>query len=82
MAWDVRPPEWVLEEMYKTGRRWMSARAHERAHGPSGIDATAGDNPPTYEEPAEEDRAAHEAHQLQSRFQQLFQEFVDSVERL
>ena len=78
---EVRPPEWVLEELYKTARRWMSARARERRHGPSFGEATAGDNPPAFQDPDYTDRAAHEAVDLRRRFEDLVSEFMDRVER-
>ncbi|GEM_PF-584722 len=78
---DVRTPEWVLEELYKTGRRWMSMRARARRHAPSFGEATAGDNPPAYEDPSRSDAAARDARGLRRRFEDLVDEFIDRVER-
>src|SRR5690606_41561857 len=77
----VRPPEWVLEEMYKTGRRWMAARARQRRAGNAFGEATAGDNPPAYMKPRESERAAADADGLRRRFEELADEFIDRVER-
>lgn len=81
MAQEIRPPEWVLEELYKTARSWMAARARERAHGaPS--EWGRGDGRLAREEPALEDRLMQEEHRLRSRFQELVDEFVHQVEEL
>jgi len=77
----VRPPEWVLEEMYKTGRRWMAARARQRRAGNSFGEATAGDNPPAYTDARGSERAAADADRLRRRFEELAEEFIERVER-
>ncbi|HEX7119565.1 MAG TPA: hypothetical protein VF212_12295 [Longimicrobiales bacterium] len=79
MAQEIRPPERVLEQLYETGREWMAARAQQRAHGPPS-DWGRGDNPPGWEEPGPEDRAASEAQALRRRFRSLVDEFIQRVE--
>ncbi|HEY8470120.1 MAG TPA: hypothetical protein VIL18_10785 [Longimicrobiales bacterium] len=77
----VRPPEWVLEEMYKTGRRWMAARARVRRHGGNVFgEASAGDHPPAYANPQAAERAAEDADTLRRRFEELADEFISTVE--
>ncbi len=79
MAAELRPPEWVLEQLYETGRAWMLARVHERAHGPPS-DWGKGDNPPRWEEPRLENRAAADERALRERFRSLVAEFIERVE--
>jgi hypothetical protein len=71
MAWanrNVRTTEWVLEEMYQTGRLWMndSARRRRLAHA-----AAAG---PVSGE------GVGEAEDLRRRFEHLFSEFCERIE--
>lgn len=80
MAQQNHTPESVLDELYTTGRRWMEARVDERRHGPAAMWATAGDNPPAYTEPDEEDRAADAVHHLRSQFRELAREFVQRMD--
>ncbi|HEX7050581.1 MAG TPA: hypothetical protein VF188_10300 [Longimicrobiales bacterium] len=80
MLQDVRPPERILEELVDAAHRWMAARARERARGP-GTDWGKGDNPPAYEVPELQDRAAREARQMRTRFEALVDEFVHGVDR-
>lgn len=96
-ARDIRPPEWVLEEMYKTGRRWMAARARQRQVGPYAAEAAVGGRRAETErhalprdtaardaaapEAAAPEAAAHAAADLRDRFQQLMDEFIRRVER-
>lgn len=80
MAREIRPPEWVLEQLYETGREWMRARAHERAHGPPS-DWGRGDNPPAWSEPNLENRATTDRNELRARFERLVDEFIDQVEK-
>lgn len=77
----VRPPEWVLEEMYKTGRRWMAARARERRADEAFGEATVGDNPPAYVNERGLERAAADVDGLRRRFEELADEFIERVER-
>lgn len=81
MAQEIRPPEWILEELYRTGRDLMNVRAREREFGPP-TDWGRGDNPPAHEEPRLADEAARDAGALQDRFRHLVNEFIDSVEEL
>lgn len=80
MSDDRRSPERVLDELCETGRRWINARMEERRHGTSTIWATAGDNPPDYVEPEDEDRAAEDVYALSGRFRTLAREFIEAVE--
>lgn len=75
-----RSPERVLDELCATGHRWIDARVGQRRHGHSGVEATAGDNPPGYVDPDAEDRAARDAWQLGARFRRLVREFIASLE--
>ncbi|HEX6938068.1 MAG TPA: hypothetical protein VF158_01555 [Longimicrobiales bacterium] len=79
MAQEIQPPEAVLEQLYQTGREWMRARAHERRFGPPS-DWGRGDNPPRWEEPHLENRAAADAQALRRRFRSLVDEFIQRVE--
>lgn len=71
MAWanrNVRTTEWVLEEMYQTGRLWMNDAerrrrvAHAAAAGP---DTRQGEG---------------EAEDLRRRFEHLFAEFCERID--
>lgn len=75
-----RPPEHVLEELYRTGREWMIARARERAHGPPS-DWGRGDNPPNWEDPRLGSRHAAAEQALRERFRRLADEFMERVGR-
>ena len=81
MAQEIRPPEWVLEELYETGRHLMNARAREREHG-APTDWGRGDNPPRHEEPHIADEASRDASALADRFRTLADEFISRVEEL
>jgi hypothetical protein len=78
---EVRSPEWVLDELYDTGRRWMAARARERGAGPS-ADWGKGDNPPSHVDPLRQEAAAREAMELRDRFLDLSREFMDQLGEL
>lgn len=79
MARQIRSPEQVLEELYETGRRWMNARARERAWGPHAEPDT--DSPSAEPRVTEgQDRRAREEHALRERFRTLAEEFMDRVD--
>ena len=74
MAWanrNVRTTEWVLEEMYQTGRLWMNDSARRRrvaqaaAAGPESGQAGPGSG---------------EAEDLRRRFEHLFAEFCERID--
>jgi hypothetical protein len=79
MAKEIRPPEWLLDQLYETGREWILARAQGRAHGPPS-DWGRGDNPPKWEEPRQSQQAAAEEQELRARFERLVDEFIDRIE--
>jgi hypothetical protein len=83
MTWGrnpVRTTEWVLEELYQTGRQWMSESARRKRYAPitSPVmeprpDAADG-VPPDDHDTAEIDT------ELRARFETLFTEFVNRLE--
>lgn len=81
MAWvrnHVRTTEWVLEELYQTGRQWMSERARQRRYAPITAPVMLRrDDVPDIESERSEPDADHE---LRSRFEHLFNEFVGRIE--
>lgn len=81
MAREIRPPEWILEELYDTARRWMSARADERATGPVS-DWGKGDNFGRGDDADLQDEAASLEGELRDRFEDLVEEFVERVDEL
>jgi len=81
MARDIRTPEWVLEELCETGRRWLAARARQRRHGPAFGEASVGDQPAAYLQPEETEAAAAEGGRLRARFLELVREFVERADQ-
>lgn len=81
MAREIRPPEWVLEELYETAQLWMNARARERAVGP-GADWGKGDNFPSPDDFDDQDEAAESEATLRDRFEDLVEEFVERIDEL
>lgn len=81
MAWvsnHVRTTEWVLEELYRTGRQWMAERARQRRYAPitTPVMVRRDDMPDL-----DTDTGIRTAEQeLRSRFEQLVNEFVDRIE--
>jgi hypothetical protein len=81
MAWvknHVRTTEWVLEELYQTGRQWMSERARQRRYAPitAPVMVRRDDMPD-----AESDGSGSDMdRELRSRFEHLFNEFVGRIE--
>ena len=81
MAWaksDVRTTEWVLEELYQTGRQLMSERARQRRYAPitSAVMAPRDGLPQIVLEAAPSERD----DELRQRFERLYREFVDRIE--
>lgn len=81
MEEQVRPPEWVLDELYRIGQQWMAARARERGLG-APTDHGRGERPPSQRHPVIEEEAAEEATELRDRFEVLAREFIDRVDEL
>jgi hypothetical protein len=81
MAWaknHVRTTEWVLEELYQTGRQLMSERARQRRYAPitSPVMAPREGLPQIVAGPPPAELDA----ELRQRFEQLVSEFVDRIE--
>ena len=81
MAWvrnHVRTTEWVLEELYQTGRQWMSERARQRRYAPitSPVMVRSDDGGDTE---LDDDGAPPDA-ELRERFERLVHEFVGRIE--
>jgi hypothetical protein len=81
MAWvrnHVRTTEWVLEELYQTGRQWMSERARQRRYAPitAPVMVRRDDVPDV-----ESDGGAPDMdRELRTRFERLVHEFVGRIE--
>jgi hypothetical protein len=80
MAWvrdHVRTTEWVLEELYQTGRQWMSERARQRRYAPitAPVMVRREDVPGADPEGAQETDS-----ELRLRFERLVNEFVGRIE--
>lgn len=81
MAWvrdHVRTTEWVLEELYQTGRQWMTERARQRRYAPitAPVMVRSDDLPA-----GEVDDGVRPDDELRARFERLVSEFVDRIER-
>lgn len=81
MAWaknHVRTTEWVLEELYQTGRQWMTERARQRRYAPitSAVMAPRDGLPQIAVEPMPTEMDV----ELRQRFERLVLEFVDRIE--
>ena len=81
MAWvrnHVRTTEWVLEELYQTGRQWMSERARQRRYAPITAPVmTRRDDVPDIET---DTRTADPDRELRHRFERLVDEFKGRIE--
>ncbi|MGH7504881.1 MAG: hypothetical protein ACRELX_04495 [Longimicrobiales bacterium] len=84
MTWGrshVRTTEWVLEELYQTGRQWMSESARRKRYAPITTPVMV-----RKAEGADDVELALDAEQmpldseLRERFERLFSEFVDRIE--
>jgi hypothetical protein len=81
MAWvknHVRTTEWVLEELYQTGRQWMSERARQRRYAP--ITAPVMVRRDDVRELEQEPDTSGPDHELRLRFERLVSEFVGRIE--
>lgn len=69
MAWgrDVRTTEWVLEELYQTGRLWMNEAARRRSLTPAG-------------DPGASEANGDGATELRRRFDHLVEEFCGRLD--
>jgi hypothetical protein len=81
MNQDLRPPEFVLDELIETGRNWITARARERAVVPP-TDAGKGNVPLAREDLAGQEESVRATADLRERFRELAREFVDRVEEM
>jgi hypothetical protein len=81
MSQDLRPPEFVLDELIETGRNWITARARERAVVPT-TDSGKGTVPLAREDLAGQEESVRATADLRERFRELAREFVDRVEEM
>jgi hypothetical protein len=81
MAWarnHVRTTEWVLEELYQTGRQWMSERARQRRYAPITSPVMARNG--SAQELDLEAEPTQIDVELRQRFERLLLEFVGRIE--
>lgn len=79
MREELRPPETVLEELFRTGQSWIDTRARERAVGPPTADGRGGASTDR-QDTKTQDEVTIEATVLRERFRELASEFMNRVE--